>query len=246
MFDLSLFPLKTVLFPGMPLYLHVFEDRYKQMIATCLERQEPFGVVLIEKGYEAFDPKAIPHAIGCTTQIARIEPLGEGRMKLMGIGQDRFRILALNHDHDYLVGEVELDPMHGKEPERLSFEGNRLRSWLTRYLTILNSAGHIDFDLDGLPDDPLLLAYLAATLLRTPTVQNDVQLGILIAAGNRLAQTPIQFRGFTAQQQLLLESTDAAAFLNDLCMIYRREVMFLSSILSTAEQSSQIDILSQN
>jgi Lon protease-like protein len=56
MFELPLFPLNTVLFPGMPLTLHIFEDRYKRMIRTCLKTRQPFGVVLVRHGQEAFGP----------------------------------------------------------------------------------------------------------------------------------------------------------------------------------------------
>ena len=62
MATLPLFPLNTVLFPGMQLKLHIFEERYKLMINSCIESNQPFGVVLIKEGREAFDPIAIPSA----------------------------------------------------------------------------------------------------------------------------------------------------------------------------------------
>ena len=54
--QLSLFPLNLVLFPGMPLPLHIFEERYKAMIGDCVEREQPFGIVLIKEGQEVGDP----------------------------------------------------------------------------------------------------------------------------------------------------------------------------------------------
>ena len=56
MIELPLFPLNTVLFPGMPLGLHIFEDRYKLMIGQCVQERRPFGVVLIRSGQEALGP----------------------------------------------------------------------------------------------------------------------------------------------------------------------------------------------
>jgi len=56
MYELALFPLFTVLFPGMPLHLRIFEPRYRLMIKRCLDANQPFGVVLIRKGEEARDP----------------------------------------------------------------------------------------------------------------------------------------------------------------------------------------------
>ena len=54
--ELPLFPLNVVLFPGMPLPVHIFEEQYKGMIEDCLDRDKPFGVVLIKEGQEVGDP----------------------------------------------------------------------------------------------------------------------------------------------------------------------------------------------
>ncbi len=78
MFEIPLFPLNTVLFPGTPIHLHIFEERYKQMINLCLQEQRPFGVVLIRNGMEALGPLAEPFHIGCTAEIAHVERLEDG------------------------------------------------------------------------------------------------------------------------------------------------------------------------
>ena len=70
--ELPLFPLNTVLFPGATLPLHIFEDRYKEMISQCIEEHRPFGVLLIRKGREAGD-LAEPFEIGTTAHIARVD-----------------------------------------------------------------------------------------------------------------------------------------------------------------------------
>jgi len=103
---LPIFPLGTVLFPSSALPLHIFEERYKLMIASCLERDEPFGVALIKEGVEAGGP-AIPCEIGTTARITRVERLADGRMNIVTIGGRRFRILALDHRKPYLQAEVE-------------------------------------------------------------------------------------------------------------------------------------------
>ena len=117
MFDLALFPLNTVLFPGMPLQLHIFEPRYQTMIRHCLDHQQPFGVVLIHQGLEAYGPLAKPVQMGCAARIINTTPLEDGRMNLTAVGDERFRILKLNYDLPYLVGEVESVPL-----ERPSFD----------------------------------------------------------------------------------------------------------------------------
>ena len=75
MYELPLFPLNVVLFPGMPLPLHIFEDRYKEMIADCIRENRPFGVVLIEEGSAEHGPAARPVAIGCTAEIAQVQEM---------------------------------------------------------------------------------------------------------------------------------------------------------------------------
>lgn len=105
--DLRLFPLNTVLFPGMRMPLHIFEERYKVMIRECIEEDAPFGVLLIRSGGEV-GPGAVPHDIGTTAHILQVEYLDDGRMNIFTIGQQRFRTLAINTTEPYLRGEVAL------------------------------------------------------------------------------------------------------------------------------------------
>lgn len=103
---LRLFPLQVVLFPGMELPLVVFEERYRLLVAECLEASEPFGVALIREGLEVGGP-AVPHAVGCTAQIRSVQRLPDGRLQLATVGERRFRIVALHHDQPYLSASVE-------------------------------------------------------------------------------------------------------------------------------------------
>jgi len=105
--DLPLFPLNTVLFPGATLPLHIFEARYKQMIAECLEHQRPFGVVLIRSGEEA-GAAAEPFEIGTTAHISSVERLDDGKMNVICTGGQRFRIVKTISDAPYLKAKVEL------------------------------------------------------------------------------------------------------------------------------------------
>jgi Lon protease-like protein len=104
---LRLFPLQTVLVPGMRMPLHIFEDRYKIMVRECIEEDAPFGVALIRSGAEV-GGGAVPHDIGTTARILQVEYLDEGRMNLFAMGEQRFRIIAVNTTSPYLRGEVEL------------------------------------------------------------------------------------------------------------------------------------------
>jgi uncharacterized protein len=170
MFELPLFPLNTVLFPGMPLSLHIFEERYKQMINLCVEKREPFGVVLIEQGREV-GLAAKPHLVGTTAHITRVQQLSQGRMNIVAVGHERFRILSLSYDRAYLVGQVELYPLEPSRP--IGNQRARLRPLVERYLQILKDAGQIQFDPTQLPNDSLTFAYLSAVLLQVPMTQKQ-------------------------------------------------------------------------
>ncbi len=104
---LRLFLLNTVLFPQMKLPLHVFEERYKQLVADCLAADEAFGVLLIREGPEVGNQFTEPYLIGCTTQIESAEPIGNGRLMINTRGERRFRIVELHDDAPYRSATVE-------------------------------------------------------------------------------------------------------------------------------------------
>ena len=114
--ELSLFPLNSVLFPGATLPLHIFEERYKLMIGRCLQSGSPFGVLLIRSGNEVGEATE-PFEVGTTARIVRVQPLDEGRMNLVCLGERRFRLLRKLRETPYLVGEVELLDSTGTEGE---------------------------------------------------------------------------------------------------------------------------------
>ncbi len=103
--DLRLFPLNTVLFPGMRMPLHIFEERYRIMIRECIEEDAPFGVLLIKAGADV-GSGAVPHDIGTVARIIQVEYLEDGRMNIFTMGDERFRIVAINTTQPYLRGEV--------------------------------------------------------------------------------------------------------------------------------------------
>src|SRR5690606_23479022 len=128
MYELPLFPLNTVLFPGMPLRLHIFEERYKQMIGYCYTTGGPFGVTLIRQGQEV-GGYAEPFLVGCTALITEIDPLDDGRMNIVAVGHERFQIRSLKHDMPYLVGMVDNYPLVSSDSALLHASGRSLRPW---------------------------------------------------------------------------------------------------------------------
>lgn len=105
--ELPLFPLHTVLFPYAQLQLHVFEDRYREMVRSCMEFDRPFGIVLIRDGSEV-GGIADPYMVGTVVRILKVIPYDDGRMDIHVEGERRFRIRELDEDSmPYMVGKVE-------------------------------------------------------------------------------------------------------------------------------------------
>ncbi|GFE70734.1 LON peptidase substrate-binding domain-containing protein [Chroococcus sp. FPU101] len=100
--ELPLFPLpEVVLFPGRPLPLHIFEFRYRILMNTILEEDRRFGVLMV-------DPTEGSIAkVGCCAEILRFQRLPDDRMKILTMGQQRFRVLEYTRDKPYRVGLVE-------------------------------------------------------------------------------------------------------------------------------------------
>src|SRR5947209_5611244 len=169
---LPLFPLHTVLFPGMALPLHIFEPRYRQMIDDCLNNGSSFGVVLISSGKEVGEP-AVPHTVGTTAHISGAERLPDGRLNIEVIGQARFQILRLHGDRDYLTGTVAEFPLSGAEERPARRAARALLPWLGRYLNLLGEKAEVKFDRSAMPRDPASIGYLAAIVAQIPMAEKQ-------------------------------------------------------------------------
>lgn len=163
-FELPLFPLNVVLFPGMYLPLHIFEERYKEMINLCLVEKRPFGVIFVSTSVGSAEPE--PQTIGCTARITQMQPLEEGRMNIMTIGEERFRIRSLAYHRPYLVGQVELAPLQVHDHPTLQQATDDLYPEFLSYMQNLARLGKIEFDLAQLPQDALTLENLAASVVQ--------------------------------------------------------------------------------
>src|SRR3989475_12989782 len=96
---LPLFPLDVVLLPGVPLPLHIFEPRYREMIGECLAAEKPFGVVRVKEEGVA--------EIGCTAKIVAVtKKYDDGRMDIVTEGRERFEVMQVNQERAFLQAEV--------------------------------------------------------------------------------------------------------------------------------------------
>ena len=164
---LPIFPLKTVLFPGMPLPLRIFEPRYKKMIGECLAGSGNFGVVLIKEGEEV-GPPAMPFEIGTEAKIIKAERMDDGQLFIIVSGQSRFKIIKLLEPEPYLSAEVVFLP---------ELEGDRNAALLTDQILRLVLSDFVQlasiFTLEPVypfrfPNDPARFSVLASHLLSAP------------------------------------------------------------------------------
>ena len=96
---LPLFPLDLVLLPGVPLPLHIFESRYKEMIGECLAQKRPFGVVRAREEGMA--------EVGCTAEILTVtKEYADGKMDIVTQGRERFEVMQINQERSFLQAEV--------------------------------------------------------------------------------------------------------------------------------------------
>lgn len=176
--ELPLFPLpEVVLFPNRPLPLHIFEFRYRIMMNTVLESDRRFGVLL-------FDPmQGKPAAIGCCAEIIQYQRLEDDRMKILTLGQQRFRVLEYVREKPYKVGLVEWIEDHPpqKNLKTLATEVEQLLRDVVRLSAKLTDQ-HIELP-ENIPDLPTELSYWVASNLY----------------------------GVASEQQTLLEMQDTAA-----------------------------------
>jgi Lon protease-like protein len=207
---LRLFPLHTVLFPGAVLNLHVFEERYRKMIAECLDTGEAFGVVLIRDGADAGDPDVTPHEVGTTAEIADVTPLPGGRYYLSTTGGQRFRIARIVDRDPFLVAEVSFidDAAEDDDGEaRASELTHRVKGEFREYAKLLVAfSGNAD-EME-IPADPVAASYAVGGALQVADALKQRLLELRTAEARLLAELGF-LRRLLPQLRSLLERKKA-------------------------------------
>jgi len=172
--QIPLFPLNVVLFPGMMLPLHIFEERYKLMVQECLAGDRLFGVILA-KNKRAQAPHVVElnpddiYTVGTTAHIRAVENLDDGRMNLITVGQDRFIVNSiLPGKDDFLIGQVGPLVMPDNDQSRIESMAQKLRPLVKQYIEHLGNASGEDLSGTILPSDPEDLAFLAGAAMQGP------------------------------------------------------------------------------
>jgi Lon protease-like protein len=136
--ELPLFPLHTVLCPGIALPLHIFEERYRALVRRCLDESLPFGIVLIRDGREVGGGTISFSAVGTVAEIRQAGRYPDGRFDLLVVGTMRFTIERVSvGDEGYFVAQVsELDEVVEDEDAARAL-ANRATRRFVRYLELL-------------------------------------------------------------------------------------------------------------
>ena len=200
--ELPLFPLNdVVLFPGMKLPLHIFEDRYKSMIGACAEHDTPFGVLLISEGQEVGEP-AEPVQVGTTARIADVQHLEDGRMTINTQGERRFEAVEIIQQVPHLVGLVKYLKDEAAQVSDVLVQGIRqeFTTFLKHQATIAggwNSQINVTSDPEQL--FPMVMSSLSASvelpkelrqkLLESSNTQQRLELLLpVLSSGNQIMQ----------------------------------------------------------
>ena len=173
--DLPLFPLNTVLFPGMALPLHIFEGRYLQMIDDCLNKTRQFGVVLARPEREAL-PEG--YSIGTSALITHVERLKDGHLDIFTAGLERFRVLDWIRTEPYAVGRIEPFPLEDTQAKELVGLVRAASGYFVRYLRLAGDVLGTVIRVDHAPEDASTLAYMMAIALQISNEEKQGLLGI--------------------------------------------------------------------
>jgi uncharacterized protein len=202
---LPLFPLGTVLYPGLVLPLHIFEDRYRQLVRDLLAGPEPqrFGVIAIREGRETgiAGIRAL-HEIGCTAALRQVEEYEDGRFDLVTVGMERFRLAGLDDSQPYLRGEVDLLADTTGDEAAAGLAAQAVREAFRGYLDALAEPGATKISVPDLPDEPLLLSYLVAASMIIELPDKQALLAEPDAARRLAAERALLIRETTLLRRL--------------------------------------------
>ncbi|MBI4851964.1 MAG: LON peptidase substrate-binding domain-containing protein [Acidobacteria bacterium] len=181
--ELPIFPLPLVLFPGALLPLHIFEERYKEMIKDSLASDKLFGITYLAEN-ETWPPPV--GRIGAIAQIMAVVPLDGGRMNILTVGINRYRVIKYIEKKSYLKAEVELiqDQNDDYDTNTLMEEVKKLYKRAAEALKALNDEQTLPSEL---PDGAEDFSFGVAAVLQLPLEKKQPLLEIR-SSGLRLTK----------------------------------------------------------
>jgi Lon protease-like protein len=169
--EVPLFPLNTVVFPGVATPLHIFEERYRTLIRELVEIESVFdrvfGIIAIREGYEVGDHgMQSAHRVGTLVQLTEVDPYDDGRFDIQVIGRQRLRVTESDNSGPFLRGDVEL--LSDEDEPNAQDEAARTLATFEIYRERLSELRGGPVLAGEMPHDPAYLSYaLAATCLLT-------------------------------------------------------------------------------
>jgi len=161
---MPIFPLNTVLFPGIPMPIRVFEDRYLKMLSERARRTPAFGVVLIQTGNEVAD-RPTYHPIGTTARLVSLNAHSSHLVDVVVMGGERIRVGEANWTNGYAVADTETipdrtcDELEGSR--QIELAKNAYASWAGTIARVLN----LGFETPDLGSEPARAGYQIASRL---------------------------------------------------------------------------------
>ena len=242
--EIPLFPLHTVLCPGIVLPLHIFEERYRALVRHCLDTGTPFGVVLIKDGREVGTGAVATLAgVGAFAEIRRAGRYPDGRFDLLAAATGRFAIESVDTNKaPYLVADVTpLDDEVGDEPRAERLSAAAIRRFV-RYLELMRARDgettdvlDIQVELEA-PDDD---TDASLAIEEGPTSDDDDEDGDDVATELTIPDDPTVLSYLLSgivqvelpRRQRLLEAETTEERLEELVALLDREVLLLGERL---------------
>ena len=164
--ELPLFPLPLVLFPGVPLPLHIFEERYRRMLADVRAGNNFFGLSYFDLNTATNTRPPVGH-VGCAAEVVESQTLADGRSNILTVGLVRYRLSAYVEMGDpYLVGQVEFFEDEREDEELLAARSREVAKLFTRIARAVRTLNDDRASLPDLPDaEPERLSFLVAAAM---------------------------------------------------------------------------------
>ena len=187
--DLPIFPLATVLFPGAVLPLHIFEDRYKEMMRFAIENGGLFGLTYKETAFVGRETPPEVGSVGCLARINAVMPVEEGRMNIVSTGLVRFRVRGLNQTTPFILARVEPFTDDIEHDEDMAVLYNDQMEMYRKFLAASQALDEAAPFQQELPEDPESLSLLIASAL---PVENRTKQQLLEMTSTRTRLTKLR------------------------------------------------------
>jgi ATP-dependent Lon protease len=175
--ELPLFPLPVVLFPGVPMPLHIFEPRYRRMLEDIQLRDQLFGLSYFDVSTSESVVPPVGH-VGCVAEVTEVEPMPDGRSNILAVGLIRYRVEAyIEHGDPYLVGAISFFEDEAEDEAALAQGAQEVSTLFQRIALAVRIINDERASLPEIPDvDPEHLSFLVAAAMEIDT---DVKLELL-------------------------------------------------------------------